>query len=169
MGGSSPLWIVPPLGVWSWVLYESRLRDSWRAIQKASASISASRFLPWLSPVMEYYLEVPHKVNPFLYKLLLAMVFDHNDRKELKRPQGSPYEHDTPGASSSITDLCILSSRILSPRRNHFDRPVLGCSAMPVATLTPTTAAQHWLKPTRQRQHPTGYLLLRHDLVASLL
>lgn len=33
--GPSPLWVGPPLGCWSWLLWERRLRKPWRARQYA--------------------------------------------------------------------------------------------------------------------------------------
>lgn len=52
------LWVGPPLGCWSWVLYESRISKSWGAIKKAAFLHSLSfssclqvstlhEFLPW--------------------------------------------------------------------------------------------------------------------------
>ena len=46
----------------------------------ASASAPASRFLPSLPFSDDWYLEVYVKINPFLPKLLLAMVFYHSNR-----------------------------------------------------------------------------------------
>lgn len=57
--GSSSLWDGPPLGRWVWAVYESRLSEPWRMsvnnILPWSLSVPASRFLPWVPPLISLH------------------------------------------------------------------------------------------------------------------